>query len=265
MTAAFGTPMGWIAPLSGDLPTRGPAWCRCRCHAGGRSGLRIDLMSVWAGLLASVSQICRSPQLLRAYATTPSDVRCRDSTTSSCSDSAAGALVGFLPPACRHISPKRRAVVAICDTTSVVIATLPGSRMDVRRSWPDAVGRSFGAPASACGHLGLIDARRPRVALHDRLGLDVTPMGIWSPRAAPSSSVHPVTSRNRALMSATASRARRMCPPAERRHSAPGHRAGPRCGWAVGGLRVRCDSAICDPGVASRREGRDGVPGPWTG
>jgi hypothetical protein len=36
---------------------------------------------------------------------------------------AAGALVGFLPPACRHISPERRAIVVIRDSTSVFIAT----------------------------------------------------------------------------------------------------------------------------------------------
>jgi hypothetical protein len=55
--------------------------------------------------------------------TTPSDLRWRDSTTSSGSDSAAGALVGFLPPACRHIGLKPRPIVVIRDTLSIVIAT----------------------------------------------------------------------------------------------------------------------------------------------
>jgi hypothetical protein len=49
----------------------------------------------------------------------PSEVRWRDSTTSSCCDAAAGALVGFLPPAC-HLGPRRRTVVVIRDTCSVV-------------------------------------------------------------------------------------------------------------------------------------------------
>jgi hypothetical protein len=81
-------------------------------------------MSVWAGLPVPVSQICSSPQLQRAYVTTP--LRC---TVAGQHDQlvlrfgGAGALLGFLPPACRHISPKRRAVVVIRDTSSVVIAT----------------------------------------------------------------------------------------------------------------------------------------------
>ena len=50
-----------VVPLAGTAPG-----VRYRCHPGGRSGPRIDLMSVWAGLPAPVSQICSSPQVQRA-------------------------------------------------------------------------------------------------------------------------------------------------------------------------------------------------------